>query len=387
MADAAESVAIETPPAAPAVVAHTVAHTVAHALAHGAAPIVTHSSAASAEASVPAAAAAASERPQPPEHNRTDIDYRKPWPRPKIKGLFVDYHTHLFAHRHQADWLEANKHFGIDAFITMTPLEEAVAVQRDLVGRVHFIAIPNWGHAGENWADDFLRRLEAFHNLGSRIVKFHMAPQSIVRLNADLDHPGMQRVIREAVSRNMILMSHIGDPDTWYAGKYTDHDKFGTREKHYAMWERALEANRNHPWVGAHLGGNPENPARLQALLDKYPNLYLDLSATRWMIREVSARRDVMREFVIRNADRLLWGSDQVSGDKRQFDFLASRLWAHRKLWETAYVGPSPIFDPDLPEAQQPVIRGLALPDDVLQKIYHDNVVKLLARHGAHFDE
>ena len=106
----------------------------------------------------------------------------------------------------------------------------------------------------------------------------------------------------------------------------------------------------------------------------------LDCSATRWMAREVSNRRDAAREFFIRNQDRILFGSDQVSGDDRKFDFLASRWWTHRKLWETAFIGPAPIIDPDLPESEQPTLRGLALPDGVLQKIYHDNAVRFLAR-------
>jgi hypothetical protein len=105
------------------------------------------------------------------------------------------------------------------------------------------------------------------------------------------------------------------------------------------------------------------------------------------MVREISAQRDAAREFCIRNQDRLLWGSDQVSGNDRGFDFLASRWWTHRKLWETAYSGPCPILDPDLPADQQPIMRGLALPDDVLQKLYHDNAVNLLARVGVRFDE
>ena len=91
------------------------------------------------------------------------------------------------------------------------------------------------------------------------------------------------------------------------------------------------------------------------------------------------------REFFIRNADRILFGSDQVSGDDRDFDFLASRFWCHRKLWETAYIGPSPIFDPDLPEDQQPIMHGLALPDPVLQKLYHDNAVKVMGQVGLKF--
>jgi len=103
------------------------------------------------------------------------------------------------------------------------------------------------------------------------------------------------------------------------------------------------------------------------------------------MAREISARRDAAREFFIRNQDRILFGSDQVSGDDRNFDFLASRFWVHRKLWETAYIGPNSIFDPDLAPDRQPTLRGLALPDDVLQKLYHDNPTRLLAKIGMPF--
>ena len=160
---------------------------------------------------------------------------------------------------------------------------------------------------------------------------------------------------------------------------------YGTRDQHYAMWEGVMSQYPGVPWVGAHMGGNPEDLGRLQGFLDRFPNLVLDCSATRWMAREISARRDAAREFFIRNQDRIIFGSDQVSGDDRGFDFLASRFWAHRKLWETAYIGPSPIADPDLPADEQPTLRGLALPDPVLQKLYHDNAIKFLAGVGASF--
>lgn len=321
-----------------------------------------------------------------PEHNRIGMDFRKPMPRPKVNGFVVDFHTHLLAVRHAATWFEAARHYGIDAFLTMSPLEEAVGLQREYPGKLHFIAIPRWQDLSPFWVDDWRRRIEGFYNIGSRLAKFHMAPGSMAARGYRLDHPVYKPIFQEIVSRKMVIMTHIGDPDTWYNHKYTDHGKFGTREEHYAMWEGLLEEYRGNPWLGAHLGGNPENLPRLQGLLDKFPDLYLDLSATKWMVREVSARRDAARDFVIRNQDRLLWGSDQVSGDNRGFDFLASRFWCHRKLWETAYTGPSPIHDPDIPEDQQPTIRGLALPDDVLQKLYHDNGVKLLDRLGFHFD-
>lgn len=317
------------------------------------------------------------------EYNRLHLNYRDPMPRPKVRGIVIDAHNHLLAARHAATWFETAAHYGIDAFVTMAPLEEALGIQRDWGGRVQFIAIPQWQTLT---IDDWLRRIEAFHNLGSRIVKFHMAPGTIVRSNLRLDSPGIRRIMKEAVARGMILMSHVGDPDTWFHTRYTDTAKFGDRDLHYRLWEEAMSEYRDHPWLGAHLGGNPEDLGRLQSLFDRFPNLYLDNSATRWMVREISRRRDEAREFVIRNQDRIIFGTDQVSGDDRGFDFLASRFWAHRKLWETAYVGPTPIYDPDLPEDQQPELRGLALPDGVIQKLYHDNVLKLLARVGAGFD-
>lgn len=305
-------------------------------------------------------------------------------PRPAVLGPVIDWHTHLLARRHAPAWFEAADHFGIDIFVTMAPLEEALGLQRDYGNRLHFIAIPRWQEPSPYWLDEWLRRIEAFHNIGSRIIKFHMAPGTMASRKWRLDSPQIRRLIKEAISRGMMIMTHVGDPDTWYNGKYAaEPDKFGTREDHYQMWESMLKEFAGTPWVGAHLGGNPENLPRLQRLLDTYPDLSLDCSATRWMVREISRQRDAARAFFIRNADRILFGTDQVSGDDRGFDFLASRFWTHRKLWETDFDGPSPIFDPDLAEDAQPRIRGLALPADVLQKMYHDNAVRLLAGRGA----
>jgi hypothetical protein len=327
----------------------------------------------------------------PEEYNRLQLNYRAPIARPPVRGLVIDAHCHLFAAKHADAWFEAADHYGIDTFCTMTPLEESLILHERYPQRLKFIVVPAWQRMGDQnkteFVDDWLRRLDSFYNIGSRVVKFHQAPQTLVRSGLSLDSPELKRVIREAVARNMILMSHMGDPDTWYNSKYTDTKKFGTRDQHYAMWENALTEYRDRPWLGAHMGGNPENLPRLQALLDKFPNLYLDLSATRWIAREVSARWQAAREFVIHNQDRLIWGSDQVSQDGRGFDFLASRWWVHRKLWETDYSGPSPILDPDLPADQQPMLHGLSLPAEILQKLYHDNAVKLWARVGVTFEE
>jgi predicted TIM-barrel fold metal-dependent hydrolase len=322
------------------------------------------------------------------EYNRTGSDFRRPMPRPKVSGAVIDFHCHLLAARHAKDWFETADHYGIDRFFTMCQLEEAMGLQRDWGDRLHFIAVPPWRDPSPGWLDTWFNRVEAFYNIGSRIVKFHMAPATMAARNYRLDSPMLMPLFRQIIDRRMAVMTHVGDPDTWYHGKYAaDPAKYGTRDGHYQMWESVLATfPKDLPWIGAHMGGNPENLPRLQRLLDTYSNLYLDCSATRWMVREISVRRDEAREFFVRNQDRILFGSDQVSGDDREFDFLASRFWCHRKLWETAYIGPSPILDPDLSEDQQPTMHGLALPDEVLQKLYHDNAVKVMGMVGVNVE-
>ena len=331
--------------------------------------------------------AAATAPAAPPDYNRLNLNFRQPVPRPMVRGPVIDFHVHLQAARHAAVWFEAADHYGIDRFVTMTPLEEALTLQRDWPGRLQFIAVPKWGDWGPGFIDQWLGRIEAFYNIGCRIVKFWFAPPAWGDRGWRLDSEMFRPLFEEVVARRMAIMTHVGDPEVWYQSRYNDAAKYGTRDDHYAMWERLLDAYaaRVPAWIGAHLGGNPENLPRLQRLLDKYPNLYFDNSATKWIIRELSAKRDESRDFVIRNQTRILFGTDQVSNDQRGFDFLASRYWVHRRFWETARTGPSPIHDPEVPDDAQPVIRGLALPDQTLQYLYHTNAATLLSRLGASF--
>jgi len=319
------------------------------------------------------------------DHNLLALNYRDPLPRPKVRGAVIDAHCHLFARRHAKSWFEAADHFGIDHFVTQTPLEEAIGLSRQWGHRLVFVAVPKYDENKQKRFDTWLRRLDAFANLGAKMAKIHMAPQTMQRWGWQLNSPEIRRIIHEIRARGMIIMTHIGDPTHWYNTKYADRSVYGSRDEHYQWWEDALEEHRGWPWWCAHLGGNPEDLPRIQRLLDRFPDLILDLSATRWMVREISARRDEAREFIIRNVDRLIWGSDQVSGDARDFDFLASRFWCHRKLFETAYHGQSPILDPDFPLDAQPVLHGLALPDDTLQKLYRDNAIRVFAKMGVHF--
>jgi hypothetical protein len=152
------------------------------------------------------------------------------------------------------------------------------------------------------------------------------------------------------------------------------------------------------PWIAAHLGGWPEDLGFLSGLLDRHPNLHLDASATKWMVREISRHeREAVVAFLRRFNGRILFGSDIVTTDDHlahaegksemaakasapedAFDLYASRYWALRTLWETDHDGPSPIADPDLAmldpgrfgPLDAPRLRGHRLPADLLQSFY-----------------
>src|SRR5688572_30154787 len=140
-----------------------------------------------------------------PDHNRTGVDFRRAMPRPKVNGIVIDFHCHLHAARHGKAWFEAAEHYGIDCFVTMTPLEEAVGSQRDHGARLHFIAVPKWREYGQSFVGEWLKRIEAFHNIGSRIVKFWVAPPAVGERKWRLDSEMFRPLLREVRARGMAV--------------------------------------------------------------------------------------------------------------------------------------------------------------------------------------
>jgi hypothetical protein len=281
---------------------------------------------------------------------------------------------------------------------------------------VRFIAVPDFANPDRIQAHgpQFLERIKEFRREGAAICKFWAAPRGIdfgteagdPRLLA-LDAPHRRAAMDEAASLGMAFMAHVADPDTWFATKYADRARYGSKRDHYEPLERLLGEYRV-PWILAHMGGSPEDLAFLDGLLASHPNLHLDASATKWIVREVSRHpAPRVREFFARWRGRILFGSDIVTNDDHlrggekktemaakasdaqgAFDLYASRYWALRALWETDWELESPISDPDLAMVDParhandaPTLRGAALHAEDLRELYRDASERLLAPH------
>ncbi|MDP7028933.1 MAG: amidohydrolase family protein [Phycisphaerales bacterium] len=318
----------------------------------------------------------------------------------------IDVHTHLRGAHATRIYQDAAQHFGVSHTWSMTPLADVDTVRSVLGNTVSFIAVPNFrddafAHA---MGPGFLEAIGAFHARGARIVKFWSAPRATTMAREagcddlmSLDGPWRQRQMRAACDLGMSIMTHVADPDTWFATRYTDRAAYGSKADQYAPLERALRAFPV-PWIAAHMGGWPEDLDRLDALLDRHPNLYFDTSATKWMVRELSRHdRGALIAFLTRWSGRILFGSDivaqeehvsdasdgrgrsdQAASEREAFDLYASRYWALRTLLETEWSGESPIADPDLERVDPdrfgpmdaPPLIGKSVPPELLTTLY-----------------
>lgn len=333
---------------------------------------------------------------------------------PGAPGI-IDVHAHIQGAEAARLYERARRLYGVARTYSMTQLPMVEPV-RDLLGdSVRFIAIPTWMHPDRNAAhrSQYLRDIEVFATrYGARMMKVWASPALRLFVPdgagdlADIDSPWRRAACKLGTQLGMMFMVHVADPDTWFARKWDDPGKFGTKAHQYLGLRRMLDLFPS-PWIAAHMGGWPENLPFLDALLEAHPNLHLDTSATKWQVRELSRQpREAVAAFFTKWRTRLLFGSDLVTIDDQlgtskvsisrmadlssspaeALDLYCSRYWALRTLLESDYDGPSPIADGDLKmmdpaahnDLSSPRLRGLGLPADVLADIYFNNARRLV---------
>ena len=149
------------------------------------------------------------------------------------------------------------------------------------------------------------------------------------------------------------------------------------RQQH--AWENVLKKHPGLVIVNAHvlwLCYSDEQLDYLRYMLKSYPNLHVDLATTAVFLHAVG--RDNLRDFMIEHSDRILFGTDV--GSKWFVPELDNRLpnpaekvpqyQRYFDLLESDKELPSGIKD-------EHKMRGLALPLEVLEKIYFRNAMRI----------
>jgi predicted TIM-barrel fold metal-dependent hydrolase len=127
--------------------------------------------------------------------------------------------------------------------------------------------------------------------------------------------------------------------------------------------ENAVKNNPNTIFIACHFANLNHDIDRLGRLLDKYPNLYSDISAR---YAESATIPRYMKTFYDKYQDRLVYGTDMsynTSMYKITFRILESN---DEHFYETELFG------------YHWALNGFGLSKQVLKKLYHDNAVGII---------
>jgi predicted TIM-barrel fold metal-dependent hydrolase len=119
-------------------------------------------------------------------------------------------------------------------------------------------------------------------------------------------------------------------------------------------------------FIGAHVGCYGENLGWVGQMLDDCPNYYIDISAR---LGELGRQPYTARKFFIQYQDRILFGSDMSP------DLDAYRLYYRFLETDDEYFNYN---TSEVPEQGRWYVCGLYLPDNVLKKVYSENVKRVL---------
>lgn len=198
-----------------------------------------------------------------------------------------------------------------------------------------------------------------------------------------VDHPANDPTFYKMEQIGMVGASvHVADPSgTW--GRRTEWFPEPVefwRQQH--AWENVLRKHPKLVVVNAHmlwLCHSDEQLDYLRYMLTTYPNLHVDLATAPEFLHPVG--RDNLREFMIEYADRILFGTDMgtkwfapdLGGAADQFRTRTANYQRYFDLLET---------DKSLPSGLKGEhrVQGLALPPEVLEKIYYKNAMRVYPR-------
>jgi predicted TIM-barrel fold metal-dependent hydrolase len=308
----------------------------------------------------------------------------------KCRFPAIDYHNHLDSMDPEAV-LGVMDECGIERIvnITMQTGDAAIETLRRFknASRHRFATMAWMDWSGIDRADFVhvsLDRLERMAELGACGIKFWKDLGLTLRdgrgLLLRVDDERLGPLFDKAAELGIPVMFHTADPSAFFRPIDAENERYEELAAHpdwsffgaeYAKSE-LLDQRDNvicrHPrtkFVCAHMAESGEDLARATRLLELHPNVYVDISAR---AAELGRQPFTARRFFMRFADRILFGADllpEVQMYRLYFRFLET---------EDEY------FDYPSHASRQGrwSICGLHLPDDVLEKVYRTNALKLL---------
>jgi len=266
-----------------------------------------------------------------------------------------------------------------------------------------------------NWTENVVKKLRDDFDHGAVGVKIWKEIGMSIK-NADgeyiqVDDPMFEPIFDFIAEQGKTLIAHIGEPiQAWMPTYPISEERPGTywaKHPEFSFWDKPdlpsyndIMAARDHVitrhpnlrFVGAHLASLEFDVNEIEKRLEMYPNFAIEIGGRmRYLMWQA---RGKVREFFIKYQDRIMYGTDLAAGGimwdgktgrkatDKEIDEMNKRLHYRHDLffrylatdddipWGNYIIG-----DHALPEPTYSV-KGLALPKEVLDKIFYKNAVR-----------
>jgi len=322
---------------------------------------------------------------------RTDI--RKP------KFPVIDIHNHLGDLQKTKEYLAEMDKAGVWKVVSLDArsagnfFEEHIRVSH-AVSKERFLLFfrPDFGRIDEpDFGETEAQRLEQAVRMGARGLKIS---KSLGLMHKDrtgtiipVDDPRIDPIWAKCGELGIPVMIHVSDPKAFFTpidSRNERIDALGLRPNwsfygddfpsKEAILEQRNRVFARHPettFIGAHFGNLPEDLQQVANWLEVYPNFYVDIDAR---MGELGRQPYTTRRFMIRYQDRILFGTDTAPNAE------SYRVYYRFLETDDEYFDPNPAH----PYQGRWMVYGLYLPDEVLEKIYNKNALKILGmRKGS----
>ena len=311
----------------------------------------------------------------------------------KPKYPVIDIHNHLRNLDNAKKYLEEMDKAGVwkcvsldgnskdDYYIKHLKVSQSVSKDRFLI-----FFRPDFSKIDElNFGEKEAERLEKAVKMGARGLKISkvlgLTDKDKSGKIIPVDDPRIDPIWAKCGELGIPVMIHVSDPKAFFTllDKYNERydelgahpdwsfygDEFPSKEEILAQRNRVFAKHPNTIFIGAHMGNLPEELHTVAKWLDVYPNFYVDIDAR---ISELGRQPYTARKFLIQYQDRVLFGTDTPPNAE------SYRIYYRFLETDDEYIDPAGGHHLQ----GRWMIYGVHLPDEVLEKIYNKNALKIL---------
>ncbi len=315
-------------------------------------------------------------------------------PVPRAKFPAIDYHGHPTGQLNSAEGLDqlraALDSIGVRVMVvannTRGPLlaeyMTRIRAHPTMRDRVRVLTGIDLSGVGPGWAERAVAQLEADAAAGAVGIgeigkQFGLSTRKADGSRLRIDDPDLDPIWAAAARLRLPVFIHTADPQEFWQPIDFNNERWlelalfpnrryspETSPSFEQLMTERDNLIRRHPrttFVIAHLGWHANDLARLGKLFDEMPNLHAELGA---VLYDIGRQPRTARDFFIKYQDRILFGKDSFQPQEYPY------FW---RVLETA----DDYFDYYRNYHAYWKLYGIALPDEVLKKVYFGNALRI----------